>query len=100
MASEEEYICDQCSAKFDSPQKLGAHKFRAHGVQGASARRTRKPKRQSQPKQAQAQTNQTVVSALHDRLLETVFPSGIPPKKEVLEEISGWLNEADRLTHF
>lgn len=39
MPRNKTYKCDQpgCDAKLATPQGLGAHKFRVHGIRGASA---------------------------------------------------------------
>jgi hypothetical protein len=32
-----------------------------------------------------------------DALLQTLFPSGIPARTEVIRAVNSWLDEADRL---
>jgi hypothetical protein len=32
-----------------------------------------------------------------DALLRTLFPSGIPPRQEVISQVNAWLDEAERL---
>jgi hypothetical protein len=103
----------ECGKTFARPAALGAHRRRAHGVVGATARareaaavggsgasRRRGGRR--------AQTNGGSVTGSRratadggvdrDTLLRALFPKGIPPKEDVVRSVNAWLDEAERLS--
>jgi uncharacterized C2H2 Zn-finger protein len=88
-------ICPECGKSFSRPASLGAHRNRAHGVSGASARRV--------PTQApSAGLNATggrrsTAAVDRDALLAALFPNGIPARERVIREVNGWLDQAERL---
>jgi hypothetical protein len=68
---------------------------------------TRRPKRTSAAGAA-ASDNSTTTRARRrdsaaeidrDRLLQTIFPSGVPAREEVIRAANAWLDEAERLAH-
>jgi len=111
--------CPECGRTFDRPAALGAHRRRAHGVPGASAssarsdgsrtrttRRQRASSRKTQStRSSRSRTRQPTQSATNgarrinrDALLSTLFPSGMPPRVDVMRAVDAWLDEADRIS--
>ena len=95
--------CPECGKTFTRPASLGAHRNRAHGVVGASARRTgrrsssrnggstpRKDRAQAtrqQTKRARSRASSSNGARRRvdrDALLQTLFPSGVPPREAVI----------------
>lgn len=111
--------CPECGKTFTRAASLGAHRSRAHGVAGASARRTRRragasnggATRRRRSTQRQAQTSQQTTrrrsrgassdgsrtSVNRDQLLQALFPNGLPAREEVIRRANAWLDEAERL---
>ena len=98
------FTCPECGKTFTRAAALGAHRKLKHGVAGASAnaasngsrRRTRATAaRRRTTASAATSGNAGVVD--RNALLRTLFPSGIPPREEVITEVNAWLDEAERL---
>jgi uncharacterized C2H2 Zn-finger protein len=77
--------CPECGKAFARAASLGAHRNRAHGVAGASARRTSR------------RTSGGAREVSRDELLQVLFPNGIPPREEVIRRAHAWLEEAESL---
>ena len=106
------FICPECGKSFSRAQALGAHRSRTHGVAGTSraarsaarsaaktstargGQRTRSNAGRS-PKQSSQREGGTVD---RDQLLATLFPNGVPAKVSVIEALTPWLAEAERLS--
>jgi hypothetical protein len=93
--------CPECGRSFTRAQAMGAHRRQAHGIAGTSART--RARRQTNGRGANGGANgknptrRTSTGVDHDRLLETVFPQGIPARQDVIGALNSWLAEADRL---
>jgi uncharacterized C2H2 Zn-finger protein len=83
--------CPECGKEFTRAASLGAHRNRAHGVAGASSRTSQA----GSSKTTKARRRNGGVN--RDALLSALFPNGIPAKESVVREISGWLDQAERL---
>ena len=120
-SSEQALTCPECGRTFTRAAALGAHRKAAHGVAGSSrqarsnrrrttqatSRANAKPgsaaaRRQSQTRRSagassdgRGRTRSVIVD--RDRLLKTLFPSGIPASEEIIRAINSWLDEAERL---
>jgi hypothetical protein len=110
-----ELLCPECGRGFRRPAALGAHRSRAHGVRGATAKTsTAKTHRARQPRNTRAQTSgsaqgnnptrragaqstNTSSGIDRDALLVTLFPDGVPPREQVIRELSAWLDQAEKL---
>jgi hypothetical protein len=117
-----EFTCPECGRTFTRAAALGAHRSGAHGVAGksAQAKRSRKIRQASAPStsttapSSAATTRRAAQSSLsatsprtktvegngaidRDALLNTIFPSGMPAREEVIRAATGWLDEAERL---
>jgi hypothetical protein len=84
--------CPECSKQFARAASLGAHRQRAHGVAGVK-KRAPLPVSHSAARNGRAPSE----SVDRDRLLGILFPSGIPPRQDVLSDVSQWLDDAERL---
>jgi hypothetical protein len=115
------YVCPECGRSFSRPQALGAHRSRAHGVAGTSrsaasqkpteaapatsarakvpaSSQTRRPStRRRSRSTSRGSTNTQSASVNRDRLLEALFPDGIPPREDIIRAVNAWLADADRL---
>ena len=111
--------CPECGQTFTRAASLGAHRNRAHGVAGASARarrtRARRDHRNGKsttPRSATAQTTRQQSaptrgrgnstdggsSAINrDSLLQSIFPNGVPAREAVIRRANAWLDEAEQL---
>lgn len=108
--------CPECGKTFARAASLGAHRNRAHGVVGASKRRTggrgssrngatqRTGRAQSTPQQTTGTRSRASSSdggrsrgVNRDQLLQTLFPNGVPAREEVIRRANAWLDEAERL---
>ena len=108
--------CPECGKTFTRPASLGAHRNRAHGVTGASARRTgrhsssrnggttpRRGRAQAtgqRPTRARSRANSSDADRRgvdRDALLQTLFPNGVPPREAVIRRVNSWLDEAEQL---
>lgn len=110
--------CPECGKTFNRAASLGAHRSRAHGVRGASSRRTRRagsagnggatrrrggasvqlsqpPARRRRTRRASSSGNAAEVD--RDRLLQTLFPNGLPAREEVIRRANAWLDDAEQL---
>jgi hypothetical protein len=112
-AAPAEFVCPECGKSFSRAQALGAHRSQTHGVAGTSknarAKRTTKtPTPAASPTTARpastrtASTRRTAVASNptkldRDALLQTLFPTGIPPRADVITAANDWLAEAERL---
>jgi uncharacterized C2H2 Zn-finger protein len=103
-----EFTCPECGKTFTRAASLGAHRQRAHGVSGASKRastqrssasRGRHQRSQRDSGSAAGRTPQPTRdgSVNRDRLLQTLFPNGVPPREDVIKRVSSWLDDAERL---
>ena len=52
--------------------------------------------RRARPTRAASNGNRRRVD--RDALLQTIFPTGIPPRENVIAAVNAWLDEAERLT--
>jgi hypothetical protein len=80
-----------------------------HGVAGTSKNATgqrnrttpvRKPKTASRARATRttaSATNRARPTIDRDALLRSLFPNGIPPREDVISQVTVWLNEAERL---
>lgn len=91
-------ICPECGKEFTRAASLGAHRNRAHGVTGASARRTPSAKRGSTRAVRPPAGRMSEPHAVdRDALLQTLFPQGIPAKERIIRDLNAWLDQAERL---
>lgn len=101
-----ELICPECGRTFERAAALGAHRRRAHGVAGATAKRTQN--RQRRRKSTEAMTandgrrsrgrgSAQQASVDRDALLQQLFPGGIPARESVITRLNSWLDEAEKL---
>lgn len=98
-ASNTTFTCPECGKTFSRAASLGAHRNRAHGVTGASGRRT-ETRRHTSPATTSRRTASTrgrQNSIDRDALLQALFPSGIPAKESVIRDVNAWLDQAERL---
>ena len=117
-----ELKCPECGRTFGRAAALGAHRRQAHGVLGASAqsrsrrsgtrratgsssaaatarsRTARSPASRARASNGGRRTSVTRSSTIdRDALLQTLFPNGMPARETVIQSVSEWLNEAERL---
>jgi predicted RNA-binding Zn-ribbon protein involved in translation (DUF1610 family) len=113
-----EFKCPECGRTFNRAASLGAHRNRAHGITGASKRRTKastavtssagsngtrrrrttRRRNSTQPSTTATNTRQRGASINRNQLLQTLFPNGVPPREDVIRRISSWLDEAEQLS--
>lgn len=103
-----EFTCPECGRTFTRAAALGAHRRRAHGVVGATA------KTRSRSRSGAARTSQTRQSGAtrsrrsrastagrqevdRDALLQTLFPNGVPAREAVIRAANDWLDQAEHL---
>jgi uncharacterized C2H2 Zn-finger protein len=115
--SSAEFACPECGKTFTRAASLGAHRQRAHGVAGTSKKTAGRRRRSGGVSSSgrsrsgpgsrasatavtssgrQGRDGQTAVN--RDRLLQTLFPDGVPPREDVIRRLGDWLDEAERLT--
>ena len=101
--------CPECGKTFTRAASLGAHRNRAHGVSGASNRRS--PKRATPRANATASrraggatqrarsrvSSSTTGAVNRDALLQALFPNGLPAREAVIRRANAWLDEAEQL---
>src|SRR5690348_12392906 len=97
-------VCAECGKTFTRPAALGAHRSRVHGVAGSSKNATARRRGSSAtaaPRETRRQATKRASASNgagrtvdHDALLRVLFPSGIPPKQEVMAAVNEWLAEA------
>jgi hypothetical protein len=98
-----EFKCPECGRTFARAAALGAHRRRAHGVVGATAKTRRRSARPTQARKTAAvrrrsRTNAPARQAVNrDALLQTVFPNGVPAREAVIRAANDWLDQAERL---
>jgi hypothetical protein len=117
-AANDPVVCPECGRSFTRAAALGAHRRAAHGVAGSSkiAQRKRASSRtaagsnggSTRTRSATASARQAPKAAAtsttspdpvdRDRLLQTLFPKGIPARESVVRSINSWLDEAERLS--
>ena len=91
------FTCPECGKTFSRAASLGAHRNRAHGVVGRSARSSTGPTITRWAKTT-ARVQPSTVD--RDALLQTLFPNGIPARESVIRDVNAWLDQAERLaTH-
>jgi len=110
-----QYVCPECGAAFERPQALGAHRRQAHGVTGTSKRsrsrqasagaagRKRRPAAVAssvRSTQSSSRDGRNAGAVDRDRLLQSLFPNGIPAREDVISEVKSWLDQAERLAQF
>lgn len=115
-ASSSEFTCPECGKTFSRAASLGAHRNRAHGVAGASKRRTRSTvaspaasgRTRRRPGAGRASAQATTPASRRragaatvdrDQLLQALFPNGIPAREEVIRRANTWLDEAEKLAN-
>lgn len=107
------FTCPECGKTFGRAASLGAHRSRAHGVVGASARRRKRSgssnggttrrrgrmqARRQQNTRAHANTSGRERGRVdRDALLQALFPNGVPAREEVMRRANAWLDEAESL---
>lgn len=109
-SGDETFTCPECGKAFTRPASLGAHRNRAHGVVGASGRRSRNTSTSRRRGRAQRTTNQQTRARSRagspdgrrngvdrDALLQAVFPNGLPAREEIIRRANAWLDEAEKL---
>jgi uncharacterized C2H2 Zn-finger protein len=100
-ASAGKFKCPECGKTFGRAASLGAHRNRAHGVTGASKRRTRAAgsgPAASITKTIRQRRGQNSGSGINrDELLQALFPGGVPPREDVIRRVGSWLDEAEQL---
>jgi len=109
-ASQGEFKCPECGRTFGRAAALGAHRRRAHGVVGATARTrsasgSSRRSRRTTASRARATTatasrdgrRRSSGGANRDALLAALFPNGIPPREDVIRAVNQWLDEGERL---
>jgi hypothetical protein len=109
----EGFICPECGRTFSRAAALGAHRRRVHGVVGSSSRSRarargdesrarngagsrRRTRRAGERPVGQSRSTEPA-RVDRDALLQALFPAGIPAKESVLESVTRWLDEAERL---
>lgn len=92
-------ICPECGKTFTRAASLGAHRNRAHGVSGASKRRTRSTpvRRRTTRTRRRANASTGAGNVNRDALLQALFPNGLPAREEVIRRANAWLDEAEQL---
>jgi uncharacterized C2H2 Zn-finger protein len=102
-SAENVFICPECRKSFSRAASLGAHRNRAHGVSGASKRRTndgRSAGAAAAPTRSRRRPRsgqQDGISIDRNQLLRTLFPNGVPPREDVIRRIGNWLDEAEEI---
>lgn len=102
--------CPECGKTFTRAASLGAHRSRAHGVSGASKRRTgsggasnsgttRRITRAREQTRVRGRTRASSGGGgiNRDALLQTLFPNGLPAREEIIRRANAWLDEAEQL---
>lgn len=96
--------CPECGKTFTRPASLGAHRNRAHGVAGTSAKRRRTRARAqaarrqtSRPRRGAGSSSREGRRVNRDALLQTIFPNGVPAREQVIQRANAWLDEAEKL---
>ena len=106
-----DFVCPECGRTFARAAALGAHRSRAHGVAGKSARATSRRNggslsagttggtgadaRASRRSRRGAGASRDGVD--RDALLRSVFPNGIPAREDAMRAVTAWLDDAERL---
>lgn len=105
------FRCPECDRTFTNAQGLGAHRKRAHGVEGGSRRAaTRRASTQTPeaPKRGRGRPRKQPTSAMSnggpvgpvwkpEAVLAVAFPSGIPPRFELMDRALAWAREGGEL---
>ncbi len=111
-----ETVCPECGRAFGRPAALGAHRWKAHRIEGASPQaRSRRRAAKSAMGAVDGGRDRQLASATEsggsrarstasadsrldrDALLRIVFPTGIPVRDDVIRYVSRWLDEAEML---
>jgi hypothetical protein len=110
-AAADEFVCPECGRTFSRAAALGAHRSRAHGVAGKSARATSR-RTSSSPSarttggagagtRAPSNTRRGAGASRdgidRDALLKSVFPNGLPAREDVIRAATNWLDDAEEL---
>jgi hypothetical protein len=104
-ASDNQNRCPECGRTFGRAQALGAHRRQAHGVAGTSRRAQARAAAVRRPGAGgrRLRTSSTANDSSRgdavdrDRLLQALFPNGIPARAEVIRAVEAWLAEAERV---
>jgi hypothetical protein len=121
-------VCPECGKTFKGPAGLGAHRSAAHGIAGSSRRTRSNTARKGAGKTGSATTASAKAGQAHvsndaarrrrattsgapsrsshqngrpfdrDKLLSVLFPEGVPAKVSVIDALTPWLDEAERLS--
>jgi C2H2-type zinc finger len=107
------FVCPECGKTFSTPQGMGAHRNRVHGVAGTSPSAKANKSRRARGKGVSVRSSSKTLARRgarpaasstrrtgtvdRDQLLSAVFPGGVPAKTSVFEAVARWLDEADRL---
>jgi C2H2-type zinc finger len=93
--------CPECGRRFSRAQALGAHRRQAHGIAGTSrrtqARQQADGRAASGGDTGKSARRRSANGVDHDRLLQTLFPDGIPAREDIIGALNSWLAEADRI---
>lgn len=106
-----EFVCPECGRTFGRAAALGAHRSRAHGVAGKSARATSRRTSSSSSARTAGRAGAGTRASNgtrrgegasregidRDALLKSVFPKGLPAREEVIRAATNWLDDAERL---
>lgn len=102
-----EFTCPECGKTFGRAAALGAHRNRAHGVAGVTARARGTSRRRNQRSAAAGRivraasgrrsANGRRIGVDRDALLRSLFPNGVPAREAVIRETNLWLDQAERL---
>jgi predicted RNA-binding Zn-ribbon protein involved in translation (DUF1610 family) len=104
-----EFTCPECGRTFTRAAALGAHRRRAHGVVGATAKTRNRSRSGSIRTASQARTSvatrgrRSRTSAPNrqqvnrDALLQALFPNGVPAREAVIRAANDWLDQAEQL---
>jgi hypothetical protein len=123
----DQLTCPECGKTFTRPQALGAHRRQAHGVAGtsknaknqkaaaastATSRRGGKLRSRATSSAASTATQSKRAGGAarssgsrsgrrqnvdRDALLRMLFPTGMPPRQDVIVAVNRWLDEAERI---
>jgi hypothetical protein len=102
-----ELVCPECGRTFTRAAAMGAHRRRAHGVagtsraaaanRGSSGRRRGRPPANGRRRRASTSAGSSSGGVDRNRLLQALFPGGVPPREDVIRALAAWLDEGERL---
>lgn len=91
------FVCPECGKSFTRAASLGAHRNRAHGVAGGTARRGTTRAATRSTTSARSATARPRKPLNRDALLAALFPNGIPARESVIRDVNAWLDQAEKL---